>query len=76
MQDINNSGVESKILNAFLDDPVAFALVDEFYYEHHVNFGLMTRYWGASFDPKDSLSGSYKLFLKLRQKGWRAHAWV
>lgn len=75
-QDIDNSAVEMSILTAFLQDHEAFGLVDEFYFEHHVDFRLMRQYWKKTIDPDVSLSDSYQLFLKLRQKGWRAHAWV
>jgi hypothetical protein len=33
--------------------------------------------WGPHrFDNKFSLRASYELFLKLRQKGIRAHSWI
>lgn len=76
LQDIDNAPIEMAILQAFLQDPEAFALVDEFFFEHHVSFEPMKRYWVHTADPNTSLSGSYQLFLKLRQKGWRAHSWV
>eukprot|EP00878_Enallax_costatus_P028982 GHUV01031353.1.p1 GENE.GHUV01031353.1~~GHUV01031353.1.p1 ORF type:complete len:202 (+),score=49.14 GHUV01031353.1:419-1024(+) len=74
--DIDNSAVEMSILNAFLQDYEAFSLVDEFFFEHHVKFGPMLQHWRKTVDPKASLSDSYQLFLKLRQRGWRAHSWV
>lgn len=76
LQDIDNAEVEESILRAFLQDPIAFALVDEFFFEHHVDFPPMRRYWGGAINSSLKLDDSYKLFLQLRQQGWRAHSWV
>jgi hypothetical protein len=74
--DIDHSGAETSILQALLADSEAAALVDEFYFEYHVNFTPMLPWWGASVDKEKGLAEAFKLFYELRQRGWRAHSWV
>jgi hypothetical protein len=74
--DIDHAQSETAILQALLDDPQASALVDEFFFEYHVTFGEMLRYWKSQADPSKSLADAFALFYKLRQRGWRAHSWV
>ena len=50
-------------------------LVDEFYFEHHVNTAPMNKFW-ATHDSQRTLEDSYRIFTTLRSKGVRAHAWV
>jgi len=50
-------------------------LVDEFYFEHHVNTEPMHRYWGTQGAPQ-TLADSYRIFKALHAKGVMAHAWV
>jgi hypothetical protein len=60
-----------------MKDPSAHALVDEFYFEFHVNFQPMVeRGWLDTDDRNKTLADAFKLFHELRQKGWRAHSWV
>ncbi|WIA15646.1 hypothetical protein OEZ85_002272 [Tetradesmus obliquus] len=74
--DIDHAESETAILQALLDDPQASALVDEFFFEYHVTFGEMLRYWKSQADPAKSLADAFALFYELRQRGWRAHSWV
>jgi hypothetical protein len=64
------------------DDPARggiSGLIDEFYFEHRVNFKPLAGIWGfgGGEDPLEagSLATSYKLFMDLRSKGIRAHSW-
>jgi hypothetical protein len=77
-QDIDNWSIEGALMKALFADPEALALIDEFYHEDHVNFSEMLVWWAwnKQFDPDKSLADSYQYFLKLRQLGIRAHAWV
>ncbi|KAF6252644.1 hypothetical protein COO60DRAFT_505144 [Scenedesmus sp. NREL 46B-D3] len=74
--DIDNYAAEYAILKVLMEDPAAHALVDEFFLEFHVNFQPMLPWWGNTVDAMKSLADAFKLFLELRQQGWRAHSWV
>jgi len=74
--DIDNTAVETSILQALMDDATAFELLDEFIFEYHVSFAPMLRYWGGSEDRTKSLKDSYKLFYELRKRGVRSHSWT
>ncbi|GBF93703.1 hypothetical protein Rsub_06806 [Raphidocelis subcapitata] len=74
--DIDAAAVEIPILKALTEDPEAVKLVDEFFFEHHVNFPPMRPYWGGTLDEGIGLAESMQLFLEIRKKGVRAHSWV
>jgi hypothetical protein len=76
LQDIDNFSIEHAILTGLLQDPAALALIDEFFFEEHVNFSEMLPYWGGTVGPNSSLASSYQTFNKLRSAGVRAHSWV
>ena len=66
--------MDNPIENAYLDQ-FGPENVDEFYFEHHVNFTQMvTRGWGTNTDPM-SHADSVRRFLALRKRGIRAHSW-
>lgn len=73
--DIDNSKVELEFVNQLLVDPVLHSLVDEFFFEHHVNFQPMLKYWQTNKETMQ-LSDSYEIFGALRKHGIRAHGWV
>jgi hypothetical protein len=74
--DIDTPDVEMAIVNTILNSPHIAELIDEFLFEHHVNFPPMNIYWNTSGSPT-TLVDSYKLFSSLRSKyGMRAHSWV
>jgi hypothetical protein len=73
--DIDNTPVEEGIINALLADPVAISLIDELFWEHHVNVEEMWGSWGTQKE-NHTIADSYRLFTKLRQLGIRAHSWV
>ncbi len=72
--DIDSGGIENAQIDYILND--RNNTIDELAYEHHTagNY-LMARTWGF---PKNTgtLFDSYQVFLKLRQKGIRAHSWI
>lgn len=76
VQDIDNYDIENKLMAALRDNPDIAKLVDEFFYEHHVQFPEMLSFWGSSADPNATLWDSYQMFYGLRQKGIRAHSYV
>mmetsp|Transcript_46044 Transcript_46044/g.103414 ORF Transcript_46044/g.103414 Transcript_46044/m.103414 type:complete len:356 (-) Transcript_46044:22-1089(-) len=67
--DIDTPLIENKIAAQFMEDP---GNVKEFFYEHHVKTPVMGR--GDRYGR--TLRDSYELFLRLRQKGIRAHSWI
>eukprot|EP00798_Chlamydomonas_sp_ICE-L_P006789 gene6789-30754_t len=72
--DIDNSDVETKIVDYIMSDSLLPFLIDEMFYEHHVNFHLMNKYWGTDNSPTH-IDDSYRIFLSLRKKGIRMHGW-
>mmetsp|Transcript_2633 Transcript_2633/g.4510 ORF Transcript_2633/g.4510 Transcript_2633/m.4510 type:complete len:389 (+) Transcript_2633:70-1236(+) len=74
--DIDNNPVEEAILYSLLDDPQLLSLIDEFYWEHHVNMYPMTKYWRETADPNKDQGDSIWAFRKMRELGIRAHSWV
>ena len=72
--DIDSPEVETRLVNLLLRSKELLALVDELYFEHHVDVAPMHPYWGRV--PGTSLSDSYRLFTELRKRGVAAHAWV
>jgi hypothetical protein len=73
--DIDSKAVETAIVDYMLGWK-DLNYIDEFLWEHHVSNYLMARNWGDSQDMTKSIADSYQYFLKLRQKGVRAHSWV
>ena len=73
--DIDNTDVEMQFVRQLLGDPVAAALVDELFFEHHVNFLPMMKNWKNPHEVM-TLKDSYDIFVKLRNMGIRAHGWV
>ena len=74
--DIDNSDVELPIVSAFKESSEMLALVDEFFFEFHVTFPPMMRFWGPSAAKDKKLVDAYDLFRHIRSKGVRAHSWV
>ena len=52
------------------------ALIDEFYWEHHVIKSPMAFIAWPWVDRSTTLADSFRLFSHLRHKGIRAHSWV
>ena len=75
--DIDNGPIEKGTVDHLLsDDNDDLEWIDEFLWEHHVDNYIMGRWWGKAVDKTMSIADSYAYFLKLRQKGVRAHSWV
>ena len=72
--DIDNSAVETRLLEQILENSQLQSLIDEFYFEHHVDVAPMHKYWGAVQGPK--LQDTYRILGQLRARGMYAHAWV
>ena len=73
--DIDSSDVETAIVDYMLQWD-KLNLVDEFLWEHHVTNYLMAPFWGHTQDKTRTIADSYHYFLRLRQRGIRAHSWV
>ncbi|CAM2711026.1 unnamed protein product [Rotaria socialis] len=71
--DIDASNVEKDFIEQILKNEVWLSLIDEMFFEMHVNVKEMESYWGGG--GLDSLKDAYNLFSKLRQSGIRMHSW-
>ena len=75
--DIDSKEVETAIVDHLLSgDNDDLSYIDEFVWEHHVDNYLMAVHWQSSQDMTKTIADSYDYFLRLRQKGVRAHSWV
>lgn len=72
--DIDTSFIEIPLARQLLEDNRYSALIDQFYFEHHVFLKELAPYWKTSMNG--TLSGSLELFKSLREKGIAAHSWV
>ena len=70
--DIDAPDLELALVKQLLDDPQLQALVDEFFFEHHVKIADFD-HWGD--EAKGTLSDTYAIFAALREKGVHAHSW-
>jgi hypothetical protein len=73
--DIDNSPVEEALIHQLLDSKELLGLVDELYFEHHVNTAPMHKYWGTA-NSLVTLEDTYTIFTRLRNSGILAHSWV
>ena len=73
--DIDNTPIEEALVKQLLASDELLGLVDEFFFEHHVNTAPMHRYWRTQGSPR-TLEDTYRIFTTLRSKGVLAHAWV
>jgi hypothetical protein len=73
--DIDNNAVEEALIRQLLDSKELMALVDELYFEHHVNVEPMHKYWGTK-NSRETLEDTYNIFTRLRNNGILAHSWV
>lgn len=75
--DIDSGPVEQGTVDFLLDpanDEIEY--IDEFLWEHHVDNYIMHGHWEGGIDWSLKISDSYMYFLKMRQKGVRAHSWI
>lgn len=73
--DIDNTPIEEELVRQLLASKTLLELVDEFYFEHHVNTAPMHPYWGKE-GITSSLEDTYRIFTTLRRNGVIAHSWV
>ena len=73
--DIDHNPTETGIIKQLLASDELLGLVDELYFEHHVNVGPMHYHWNTEND-KQRLADTYRLFSAFRQKGILAHPWI
>lgn len=71
--DIDVPDIENALMDQLVKEPKIRLLVDEMFFEHHVNVRAMWGYWGA--DMTDTMPDTYRLFGDLRSKGMRMHSW-
>lgn len=72
--DIDNSEIENELISQILTTPALQGLIDELFFEHHVNTKPMLGYWGTGNSPI-LMKDSYRNFTELRTKGVRMHSW-
>jgi len=72
--DIDTPEIENLIVHQILDSPRVAAVMDEFFFEHHVA-GLMN-FDGAWSEVNGTFADSYSIFAQLRRMGVRAHSWI
>eukprot|EP00551_Chaetoceros_affinis_P001342 CAMPEP_0203633410 /NCGR_PEP_ID=MMETSP0088-20131115/518_1 /ASSEMBLY_ACC=CAM_ASM_001087 /TAXON_ID=426623 /ORGANISM="Chaetoceros affinis, Strain CCMP159" /LENGTH=416 /DNA_ID=CAMNT_0050486713 /DNA_START=76 /DNA_END=1326 /DNA_ORIENTATION=+ len=72
--DIDYSDIEVPLAHQLLEDDSISKLVDQFYFEHHVEMNEIARCWRGFM--KGSVQDSFELMNGLRKKGVAAHFWV
>lgn len=72
--DIDTPFVEMPLAYQLLEDDRFGALIDSFYFEHHVHLHELRHNWRT--DVAGSVKDSLQLFHALRQKGIPSHFWV
>jgi len=74
--DIDNNTVEEGIVKEMLADEELLSLVDEFFWEHHINMDPMTLAWKDTISKSATQKDSISFFRTMREHGIRAHSWV
>jgi hypothetical protein len=72
--DIDTPEIELPLAVQLLQDESLHPLVDQFYFEHHVNMKEIAMYWGL--EVVGSIKDTMELFQGLRQKGVTSHFWI
>lgn len=72
--DIDNSPVETAFMQQLLADADLQGLIDEMFFEHHVNVEHMNPSWNT-YAETAKLKDSYAWFVQLRNAGVRMHGW-
>jgi hypothetical protein len=71
--DIDSPSIEKSLAYQLLNNPRLVKIIDQFYFEHHVNQQELARNWGGT---AESVEASFRFFSELREKGVAAHFWV
>ena len=72
--DVDTPAVELPLVQQLLDHEELFSLVDQFYFEHHVELQELKSDWGKAVEG--SVASSLRMFRELRDRGMAAHFWV
>jgi hypothetical protein len=72
--DIDNPDIETSLMEQLAVTPSIYGLVDEMFFEHHVNSRPMREFWDAQHSSV-LMRDSYRSFTELRSKGVRMHSW-
>jgi hypothetical protein len=72
--DLDATDIENSLIEQVMKDPGLQALIDELFYEHHVNTKAMWPYWHTEH-AQAVLADTYRNFAFLRSKGVRMHSW-
>lgn len=70
--DIDTQDVEEQLVDQLISPAYVNRLPHEFFFEHHVDIPEMKKHWGPC---RGTVQDTYKIFMNLRLKGVRAHAW-
>ena len=71
--DIEVVRIEEAVVEALIKDLRALELVDDLYWEHHVNIKSMKKWW--AIESGDGVKRTMQYLRSLRNRGVRAHAW-
>ena len=82
--DIDTPLLEKSIVSAILENPEIAALIDEFFFECHFDWGSRGSPWGATQSRNasapnyvpDTVDGALSQMYRLRQMGIRSHFWI
>jgi hypothetical protein len=74
--DIDTPKIELPLVQQIAASPKLASLVDEFYFEHHVNVEIMGPQWNIKESYPTRQDASIEIFTKLRRMGVRAHSWI
>jgi hypothetical protein len=72
--DIDAPDIENALVQQVMEDPGLISIIDEMFYEHHVNTKPMWPYWQTQ-GSRILLADTYRNFTFLRSKGVRMHSW-
>ncbi|KAG5189554.1 hypothetical protein JKP88DRAFT_176775, partial [Tribonema minus] len=72
--DIDNSPIELAFIEQLQRDPELRLLIDEMFFEHHVNVEAMYKSWKTQGETQ-RLSDTYKMIGGFRRQGLRFHSW-
>lgn len=73
--DVDTHDVELPLVDQLLtDDKYKGRIIDQFYFEHHVKFLPMSKFWTKA--AKGTLKESLDIFAGLRERGIGAHSYV
>lgn len=72
--DIDTSSVEVPLAKQLLENERLTRLVDQFYFENHVNIAEMAKFWRDSMEG--TIKDSFDIMQGLRKKGIATHFWI